>query len=98
VEVLEIAAFGPDEDERPDIVWLNVSSVDDPVTPSRQLAALAERCADSGILFYVGGREAPRLELEGVAGVVMHDSMREFADTVLQRLPASEGSPPHPAD
>ncbi len=92
IEVLEIAAFGPDEDERPDIVWLNVSSVSDPDTASRELTPLATRCAEAGMMFCIGGREAVRLTLPDVAGVVIHDSMREFAASVLEHLPAA--SPP----
>jgi len=94
VEVLEIAAFGPDEDERPNIVWLNVSSVSGPEAARDAVAHLAARCADAGILFCVGGREAHRLELGGVDGVTVHDSMRGFAATVLDHLPATDPATP----
>ncbi len=92
VEVLEIAAFGPETDERPDILWLNASSVSDPDTASRRIAELAARCTNAGILFCIGGREAHRLELGDSAGIVVHDSMRAFAATILDHLPEPRGS------
>lgn len=82
IEVLEIAAFGPENEERPDIVWLNTSTIPSPARLRDDLLGLAERCRSEGILMCAGGREVGRLELPPGAPILVHPSMQAFAESV----------------
>jgi hypothetical protein len=90
IEVLAIAAFGPEVEQRPDILWLAASSVSDPGVARREIADLAARCRDAGILFCAGGREVDRLDLASIDGICVHDSMKAFAAVVLDHLPPTD--------
>ncbi len=82
IEVLEIAAFGPDTEERPDIVWLNTSSIPSPQRLREDLLRLSERCARAGILMCAGGREVGRLNLPEGTPILVHDSMQAFGVSI----------------
>ena len=89
IEVLEIASLGDVVEERPEIVWISVSSVSCPDASSDAVRRFAERCADASIMLLVGGRECHRLELTEARGVVSHESLEALAREIPLRFQAT---------
>lgn len=86
IEVLEIAAFTSNSDERPDIVWINASSVPSPERLCEDVVRLALRCRDADIMVCAGGREVSRLDLPPELPLLVSDSMQDLASSVCDWL------------
>lgn len=91
IEVLEVASLGDIIEERPQIVWISVSSVPDPDAAGEAVRRFAERCADAAILLLVGGRECHRLQISEARGVVCHQSLQCLAKEIPLRFPPVSG-------
>ena len=66
-------------DERPALVWMSISVVEDPKTISRQISEFAHQCHDAGILLSIGGRAVSDLSLDHVPGLGVYGSLAGVA-------------------
>ncbi|MBG80433.1 MAG: hypothetical protein CMJ39_06975 [Phycisphaerae bacterium] len=78
VDVLRIDSVNRPESERPDLVWISTSIVEDPELISRQITQFADECHEYGILLAVGGRDVDKLKLAARPGLSIHESLAGF--------------------
>ena len=80
VDVLRIDSVKRPEGERPDLVWISISVLDEPVSTGREISKFAHECHEQGILLAVGGRDIEQLSLSAVPGLSVHQSLEGFGE------------------
>ncbi len=80
IEVLRCATTALAAEQRPDLAWISISSIDDVRQQTAQLNEFARDCHDCGILLAVGGRDVGQLALEHVPGMSLHASLKSVSD------------------
>ena len=85
VEVIRMNSIDLPKEERPELVWVSISSVKDPVARSEELNNLLHDCQALGVLLAVGGRQVGELSLDALPCLSIHTSMatlRELAKSI----------------
>lgn len=80
IDVLRIDSIQRPVDERPDMVWISTSILDDPSEISHEISEFAHECHKAGIQLVIGGRESCDLSLEHVPGLTVHGSLAGVAE------------------
>lgn len=80
IDVLRCATTALAPEQRPDLAWISISSIDDVRQQTAHLNTFARDCHDCGILLAVGGRDVGQLALDHVPGMSLHASLKSIAD------------------
>ena len=80
IEVLKIDSIHRPVDERPELVWISTSTIEDPETTAQEITTFAKECHEVDIQLAVGGRDVGHLSLENIPGLSVHVSLSGFAD------------------
>ena len=80
IEVLRCATTALEPEQRPDLAWVSISSVDDIRSQTTQINAFARDCHDCGILLAVGGRDVGQLALDHVPSMTLHASLKSIGE------------------
>ena len=88
IDVLRIDSVMRPPESRPQLVWISVSTISDPVALSSQITSFAKECDEMGILLAVGGRDVGQLSLNPMANLSLHTTLSGF-DVQAGELAAS---------
>ena len=80
IEVLRCATTSLEPEQRPDLAWISISSVDDIRSQTAQINRFAWDCHECGILLAVGGRDVGQLALDHVPSMTLHASLKSIGD------------------
>ncbi len=78
IDVLRIDSVMRPPESRPELVWISVSTISDPVALSSQITSFAKECKEMGILLAVGGRDLGQLSLNPMANLSLHTTLSGF--------------------
>lgn len=78
LDVLRHAALADDPAERPDLVWVNVSTLTESSRVRHEFTEFAIDCEREGVRMAAGGRAIGDLNLDANLPVVVHEDMRSF--------------------
>jgi hypothetical protein len=77
-DVFRSASVLLDKKEQPDLVWVSISQLDNPVEISKELSIFAHECNENKIPLLVGGRSVNGLILDPQLNLTLHTSLKDI--------------------
>ena len=77
-DVFRKASVLLDKKKQPDLVWVSISQLDNPVEISKELSIFAHECNENKIVLLVGGRSVNKLILDPQLNLTLHTSLKDI--------------------
>lgn len=77
-DVFRRASVLLDKNKRPDVVWISISELDNPIVLSKELSRFAKECNENEIELIVGGRSVGELILDHQLNLALHASLKSI--------------------
>ncbi|MFT5204993.1 MAG: hypothetical protein ACI9GC_000279 [Phycisphaerales bacterium] len=78
-DVFRSASILLNKSEQPDLVWVSISELDNPIEISKELSIFAHECNEHEIALLVGGRSIDKLILAPQLNLALHSSLKDIA-------------------
>ena len=79
LDVFRKASVLLDQSKKPDLVWISISELKNPIEFSKELSRFADECYENKIKLIVGGRSVDKLILPPQLNLALHTSLKDIS-------------------